>query len=196
MRARAAAGTLFAAFLLAGAAPFLPAQELSVSAGAGGFRPAAGLYRDIYGSAAAWGVSAWLTLRNHLGFAAGLDTLADDGLAVGPGAPAGYPLTFRRITIPVIAYYELGFGRLAVRLGAGGGLHMFRERWRTVDLSYGGREISTRVTMAVSLRIFKGLSLFGSAVYEPIRAGESSPNWDRVRIGGFQVLGGLAFRVF
>jgi hypothetical protein len=185
-----------AALGLLGLAGAVRAQGLTVSAGAGGLWPQAGLYRDIYGSGTAFGAMAWLKLKGRFGIAAGLDLLSDAGLAEGSGLEDQYPLSFRRVSIPLMAFYEQGAGRLSVRLGAGGSLHFFRERWQTVDLSYRGHEISPRAAAAVSLRILKGLSLFASAAYEPIRAGEDSSLGSRVGIGGFQILGGLLFRVF
>lgn len=187
---------ILAVLALLGLAGTVRAQELTITAGAGGFFPAAGLYREIYGSGVAFGAAAWLKLKGRFGIAAGLDLLSDKGLAEGSGLADEYPLSFRRASIPLMAYYELGSGPLSVKCGAGGSLHFFRERWQTVDLSYSGREISPRFVTAVSVGIIGDLSVFGAAAYEPIRAGEDSPVRNQTGIGGIQIFGGLAFRVF
>lgn len=185
-----------AALVLALAAA-APAQELSLSVGAGGLFPSSGGYRDIYGSGLSIGGDVWLKLRGPFGFAAGFGHISDKGMAVGAGTgTAAYPLSFRRTSIPVVAFYQLDAGPVAARLGAGAGIHYYRETWQTVDLHYSGHRVSPLIVMAVSLALLDRISLFCSAGYDSIRAGADSPLGATVELGGFQLLGGLAFRIF
>ncbi len=194
-----------AALMLALAAA-APAQELSLSVGAGGLFPSAGDYREIYGSGLSFGADIWLKFKGHFGFAAGFGFLSDKGLALVTGqGNAAYPLSFRRRSVPLVAFYEFGAGAAEIRLGAGAGIHSFNETWETVewldelmrpDLSYRGHEISPRIIMTVSFPILDKLSFHCSASYDSIRAGADSALGTTVKIGGFQLLGGLAFRIF
>jgi hypothetical protein len=185
-----------AALVLALAAA-APAQELSLSAGAGGFFPSAGDYRQIYGSGLSIGGDLWLKLRGPFGFAAGFGLLSDKGTAVPLGlGTAEYPLIFRRTSIPVVVFYQLEAGPVALRLGAGAGIHSYKETWQTVDLSYEGHKISPRIVMTATLAVIDRISVFGSASYDSIRAGADSALGTTVKIGGFQLLGGLAFKIF
>jgi len=195
MRApRLATGLVLFVLGLAAAAP---AQELSVSVGVGGLFPPAGDYREIYGPGLAISGDFWLRLRGHFGVAAGFGILSDKGLAVPAGAgTAEYPLSFRRTSIPVVAFYELDAGPVDLRLGAGAGLHSYKETWRSVDLSYQGHKVSPRIVLAASLALFGRISLFCSAGYDSIRAGADSALGATVELGGVQLLGGLSFRIF
>ncbi|MGB8957869.1 MAG: hypothetical protein WCC00_02535 [Candidatus Aminicenantales bacterium] len=175
----------------------MPAQELSLSVGAGGLFPPSGDYRDIYGSGLSIGADVWLKLKGHFGCAAGFGLLSDRGMAVlsGPGT-AEYPLSFRRTSIPVVVFYQVYAGPLALRFGAGAGFHSYRETWRTVDLRYDGHRISPRIVMTASLALIGRISIFCSAGYDSIRAGADSALGTTVNIGGLQLLGGLGFRIF
>jgi len=184
----AAAGLILAATLL-------PAQELTLSAGAGGFFPSRD-YRTYYGGSTVLAGDVWLRLKGALGFATGVTVLSDRGTALGSGEAVDYPLRFRRTSIPLLVFYELKARPFAVRLGAGAAYHVFRETWPTVDLDYRGHAVSPRVGLTVSAAVVGRMSIFSSAAYEPIRAGADSPAGRNKPIGGFQVLGGLLFRVF
>lgn len=185
-----------AAFVVALAAA-APAQELSLSVGAGGLFPSAGHYREIYGSGLSVGAELWLKLKRHFGFAAGFGLLSDKGMAVRYGAgTAEYPLSFRRTSVPVVAFYQLPAGPVILRFGAGAGFHSYKETWQTVDLSYKGHKISPRIVMTASLDLIARISVFCSASYDSIRAGADSALGTTVNIGGFQLLGGVSFRIF
>ncbi|HMA54118.1 MAG TPA: hypothetical protein VKT17_06625 [Acidobacteriota bacterium] len=174
-----------------------PAQGLSFSAGAGRLFPSAGQYREIYGPGLSLGGDLWLTLKSHFGFAAGFGLLTDKGTAVRVGADtAEYPLSFRRTSFPVVVFYELDAGPAVFRLGTGAGIHSYRETWRTVALSYAGHRISPRIVMTASLGIIDRISVFFQASYDSIRAGADSALGQTVPLGGYQLLGGLAFRIF
>lgn len=182
------------ALILAAAAP---AQELSVSVGAGGFFPKAKAYRDIYGRGTALSGGVWFTLKSGLGFAAGFDRLADEGLALPlGGGDEEYPLDFRRISIPLLVYYEASLGGVALRFGAGLGIHSYKEAWPTEGISFEGRVSKPRFVLAASAPLFSRLSLIAVASYEAIATGEGTPLDTNIDLGGIQVLGGLSFRVF
>lgn len=174
-----------------------PAQELSVSMGAGGFFPKAETYRDIYGRGTALSGGVWFTLKSGLGFAAGFDRLTDDGQALPlGGGDEEYPLELRRISIPLLVYYETSLGGIALRIGAGLGFHSYKESWPTEGISFEGRMAKPRFVLAASAPLFGRLSLIAVASYEAIATGEGTPLDTNVDLGGFQVLGGLSFRVF
>jgi len=192
---RLAAG--LALFVL-GLAAAAPAQELSVSFGAGGFFPSEGAYREIYGSSLSFAGDIWLKLKGPFGFAAGFGRISDKGVAmpwIGDGTET-YPVEFRRTSIPLLIFFQLDAGPVAIRLGAGAGVHSYRETWQTVDLDFKGHKTSPRIVLAVSAALLKRGSLFCSANYESIGTGAGSPLAESIDLGGFQVLGGLAFRIF
>ena len=195
MTARRAAFGLAALMTLL-AVPAL-AQELSLSVAAGGLVPLARDYREIYGPGLSVEADLWLKLRGHLGIAAGFGSLSDKGLALSSGEEeAAYPLRFRRTSIPVVLFYEIKAGGARVRLGAGASFHSFRETWQTVDLDYRASKASPRLVAAALIGLFGRLSLFGSAAYDPIRAGADSPLGVTVDVGGIQILGGISCRIF
>jgi hypothetical protein len=183
--------------LLLGLAAAAPAQHLTVSLGTGGFFPSDGAYRQIYGSGLSLAGDVWFTLGGRFGIAAGFGRLSDNGLAVPiEGGGAEYPVSLRRTSIPVIAYYALGSKAIDVRLGAGGALHSYKETWQTVDLDFEGSKLTPRLVLAVSVAVIDKLSLFFSASYDAIPTGAGSLLAADINLGGFQVLGGLAFRIF
>jgi hypothetical protein len=174
-----------------------PAQDLAVSIGAGGFFPSHEAYRRVYGSGFGLAGDVWFKLKGPVGFAAGYSRLSDEGTAVTlGGGDAVYPLEFRRTSVPLIVFYQIDAGPVAVRLGAGAGIHSYRETWPTADLDFEGRKISPRFVLAVFVTPVERLSLFCGASTESIRTGEGSYLARDIDIGGFQVIGGLAFRIF
>jgi len=186
------------ALFVVGLAAAAPAQELSASFGAGGFFPSDGAYREIYGSSLSFAGDLWLKLKGPVGFAAGFGRISDKGVAA-PSSSDGteaFPLEFRRTSIPLIVFYQIEAGPVAIRLGAGAGIHSYRETWQTVDLDFRGHKTSPRIVLAVSAAVIKRVSFFCSGSFESIRTGESSLPDVSINLGGFQVLGGLAFRVF
>jgi len=195
MRSRRVGGLLaLAVIVLAGA---VSAQHLTVSFGAGGSWPADAAVRQIYGNGAAFGGDAWLAVKKHFGFAVGFSRLADDGLAVPiGGGEAAYPLSFRRTTVPVLLFYQTGLRFITVRLGAGAGLHSYRETWDTVGLEFKDRKVGPRFALSVSAAVLGRLSLYASATYDSIPTGAGSALASNINLGGFQVQGGLAFRIF
>jgi hypothetical protein len=133
----------------------------------------------------------------HFGLAAGFAGLSDSGFAVPmDGGEAEYPLSFRRTSIPITVFYELGTKAITARLAAGAVFHGFRETWTTVDIEYSGDTVGTRLALAVSAAVVGRLSLFCSATYDGIPTGAGSALAPNIDLGGFQVLGGLAFQIF
>lgn len=186
-----------AALLLAVLLAAAPAQELSLSAGAGGFFSSDQAYRRIYGSGPSFAGDLWLKFKGPIGFAAGFGRLSDKGVAVpGDGGTGTYPLEFRRTSIPLVVFYQLNAGPAAIRLGAGVGIHRYRETWQTVDLDFEGNKVAPRFVLAASVNVIDRISLFCSAGYESIPTGEGSALAVNVNVGGFQLLGGLEFRIF
>ncbi len=192
MRGRVVLAAVFAALFVLGAS-LLPAQELTISAGAGRLFPADD-YRAFYGRATVFAGDVWLKLKGRMGVASGLVILSDKGTAFG--GPEDYLLSFRRASIPLVAFYELRLRPVSLRIGAGGAYHLIRETWRGVDLSYRGHAISPRVVLALSVPVAGRLSVFAAAAYDPIHAGAEGPLVESEHIGGFQVTGGLLFRLF
>ena len=185
------------AFLVLGLTAAAPGQELSLSFGAGGFFPSDENYRQIYGSSLSLAGDIWLKLKGPVGFAAGFGRTADKGVAEPmDGGTETYAVEFWRTSIPLLVFYQIDAGPVAIRLGAGAGIHSYRETWQTVDLDFGGHKISPRIVLAVSAAVLKRVSLFCSGSFESIRTGESSLPDASINLGGFQVLGGLEFRVF
>jgi hypothetical protein len=185
------------ALFVAGLAAAAPAQELSLSFGVGGFFPSNGSYSTIYGSSLSFAGDIWLKLKGPIGFAAGFGRVTDTGVAVpSDWGTETYPLEFRRTSVPLIVFYQFDAGPVAIRLGAGAGLHSYRETWQTVDLDFKGHKTSPRIVLAVSAAFLRRISVFCSGSYESIRTGEGSLPAANVNLGGFQVLGGLAFRIF
>jgi len=194
MNARRLAAVFLAVLGLAAAAR---AQGLSVSLAAGSFRASEQAYRGIYGSSVPFSGDIWLKLKGHFGLGAGFATLGDAGMAVPMGEDgAEYPVKLRRTSIPVVVFYQLDLKAVDVRLGAGLGAHRYVETWETVDLEFKGNKVSPRFFAAASVALFGRLSLFGSATYDTIPTGAGSPLVDEVNLGGFQVLGGILFRIF
>jgi hypothetical protein len=185
------------AFLVLGLAAAAPGQELSLSFGAGGFFPSDENYRQIYGSSLSLAGDVWLKLKGPIGFAAGFGRVTDTGVAApSDGGTETYPLEFRRMSVPIIVFYQFDAGPVAIRIGAGAGFHSYRETWQTVDLDFRGHKTSPRIVLAVSAAVLKRVSLFFSGSFESIRTGESSLPDASINLGGFQMLGGLEFRVF
>jgi hypothetical protein len=197
MRARLLA--LGVAALVFGLATAAPAQELSLSFGAGGFYPTAQTYREIYGAGVVFAGDVWLKLKGPLGLSMGFGRLSDDGLALSTsGGSEQFPVKFHRQTIPLVVFYQLDIGPVAVRAGAGAGFHSFRETWQTVDLDYSGNKAGPRFLLAGSCRLVKRISLFCSMTFDAIHAADTStmPVAFDVQLGGVQIVGGLAFRIF
>jgi hypothetical protein len=173
-----------------------PAQELSLSVGAGSFFASQGAYREVYGSSLLFSADVWLKLKGPFGIAAGFIDAADTGNAVPmDGGDAEYPVKFRRATIPIVVFYRLDVKAGAIRFGAGLGIHHYRETWQTVDLGFEGHKISLRFMLTAAVPLLKRLSLLGTIAYDTIRTGAGSPLAVDVNLGGFQVIGGLSFRI-
>ena len=173
-------------------------EELSVSLGAGGFLPAEDLAHRIYGAGFAWSADVWLKLKGPFGLASGFGGLSDDGTAVpyDEADDAEYPVSFRRQTIPVVLFYEIDLKSVDIRAGAGLAIHSFRETWQTVEFDYKGSATGPRFLVAVRVGLLDRLSLLGSVTYDSFRAGADSPNAVTHNLGGFQICGGLSFRIF
>jgi len=195
MRGLRTAGAL-AALLLALAVAG-PAQEISVSLAAGGFFASKPAYREIYGQGTVLAGDVWLKLRGPIGFAAGFGRVADSGLAVPlSGGDEAYPLDIRRTTVPLLVFYEAALAGIDVRIGAGVGIHSYKEVWPTEGISFEGDKVSARWALTASIPLLDRLSLLVLASYESISTGAGSPLDANVNLGGFQLLGGLSFRLF
>lgn len=192
MRVRALAGG--AAVFVMSLALAAPAQELSVSAAAGAMAPSGASYRDIYGSSFVVSGDIWFKFRGPFGLATGFGSVADDGLALGPSDL--YPVEFRRLTVPLVLFYQFDLGPVDLRLGAGAGFHSFKETWQTVDLAYSGTKTAPRYLLAISVEVVRRLSLLCSLTYEPIHKIATSPIAFDVKLGGAQAVAGLSFRIF
>lgn len=187
---RAAVLGLVAVLALAWAAT---AQELSVSAAAGGMFPSGGPYRDIYGRSLVFAGDVWLDLRGPFGFTSGLSAMSDDGVAAGPTDLYGVDLTRR--TVPVVAYGRFAVGPVTVRAGAGLAFHRVEETWRTVDLGFTGTKTAPRFLLGASVRLAGRLSLTAYATYDPLRMTED-PARSSVDVGGVTAVAGIAWRIF
>jgi hypothetical protein len=195
MRARRVGACLALAVL--GLAAAAPAQHLTVSLGAGGFFPSDAAYRQIYGNGTVIAGEAWLAFEKHFGLAVGYGRLSDEGLAVPvSGGEASFPLSFTRSTVPLLVFYELGSKAVTVRFGAGAGFHSYRESWDTVELEFSDKKVGPRLVLAVSAAVFGRLSLYASATYDSVPTGAGAALDTNIDLGGFQVLGGLAYRIF
>jgi hypothetical protein len=195
MNAGRRAAAVFLAVL--GLAASARSQELSVSLAAGSFRASEEAYRGIYGPSVPFSADLWLKLKGHFGIGAGFAKLSDEGRAVPIGEDgADYPVKFSRTSIPVVAFYQLDLKAVDIRLGAGLCAHRYEETWETVDLGFKGNKVSPRFFAAATVALLSRLSLFGSATYDTIPTGASSPLVDKVNLGGLQFLGGISFRIF
>lgn len=194
---RAVRSALVLAALLTGLVTALPAQELSLSLGAGGFFPSASVNRRIFGSGPSFSADVSLKIKAGLGVSAGLGLTADKGKAIpGTGGLDAFPLELRRFSVPLVLFYQLDAGPAAVRLGAGLGYHSYRETWPTVPVEFRGHKVATRMALAVLLKVTGRISLLGSACYESIPTGAGTSLDPNVNLGGFQVIGGLLFRLY
>jgi hypothetical protein len=190
---RRAAVLGFAAVLALGLANAVPAQELSVSAAAGGMSPSGGLYRDIYGPSLVIAGDVWLDFRGTFGLTAGFSALSDDGVALGP--TDSYEVELSRRTVPVVAYGRFAAGPVTVRAGAGLAFHRVEETWRTVDLGFTGTKTAPRFLLGASVRLAGRLSLVAYATYDPLRLKEN-PAASSVDAGGVTAVAGIAWRIF
>jgi hypothetical protein len=183
--------------VLLGLAAAARAQELSVSFAAGSFRASEAAYREIYGPSLAFSADVWLMLKGHLGLGAGFERIGDDGRAVPMGQDGEeYPVKLRRTSIPLVVFYRLDLNAVDIRVGAGLCAHRYGETWETVDLGFAGNKVSPRFFTAATVALSGRLSLFGSATYDTIPTGAGSPLVNEVNLGGLQLLGGVALRIF
>lgn len=172
------------------------AQRLSFSLSSGIFSPGQEMYREIYGSGVPVSFEGWLDFKSGFGLSAGVIRLRDSGMAVAvSGDGEEYPLRFERLSVPVTFFFVIRTGGMVLRLGAGLAYHSYREKWQTVDLGYEGTRLAPRLAAAFEAPVFGRLSLLFSLVHETITTGVPSPLGRNVTLGGFQVLGGVAFRV-
>lgn len=194
---KAPAAALLAALVLGLAGVAAAEDELSVSIGAGGLLPTGDLYRRIYGTGFAGAAAIWLKFQGPFGLVSGFDVFFDEGTAVPyfEGDTDEYPVKFTRRTIPVLAFYQLDFGNVCVRAGAGVAIHSYRETWRTVDLDHKGSGVGPRFQLSARIGISGRLSFLGSVAYDPFQAVANPETQWKAGLGGCQVLGGLSFRI-
>ena len=180
-----------------GLAAAVRAQELSVSLAAGSFRASEEAYRGIYGPSVPFSADLWLKVKGPFGLGTGFSRLSDKGRAVPIGEDgAEYPVKFSRTSIPIIVFYQLDIKAVDIRLGAGLCAHRYEETWETVELGFKGSKVSPRLFAAATVALLSRLSLFGSATYDTIPTGAGSPLVTDVNLGGLQLLGGVAFKIF
>ncbi len=182
-----------AAILALGLAASSAAQDLTVSAAAGGFIPSGDFYDQIYGRSLVVAGDVWFKFRGPFGLATGFSHLSDHGTAVG--ASEEYVIDFRRQTVPLILFYQLDLGPVGLRAGAGVGFHSVRETWRTVDLDFSGTKTAPRVLLGVSVRVAGPVSFVTYASCDFVRLRKDGYS-AAVDIGGVQVLGGLSVKIF
>jgi hypothetical protein len=194
---KAARTGLLVALAVLGLGTAATAQHLTASLGAAGFFPSNAAYREIYGRGLAVAGDLWLSFERHFGLVVGFGRLSDYGLAVaGPGGDGSYPLSFRRTTVPLLAFYQIGTKAVTLRLGAGAGFHSYRESWDTIDLAFKDTKVGTRLTLAFSAAVLGRFSLYTSMTYDTVPTGAGGALASNIDLGGFQVLGGLAVRIF
>lgn len=169
------------------------AQELTVSAAAGGMFPSNGLYRGIYGRSLVLAGDVWLDLKGPFGLTAGFAALSDDGVAFGQ--PDSYDVKLTRRTVPVVAYGRFAAGPVTFRVGAGLAFHWVSESWRTVDLEFHGDRTAPRFLLSASVRLAGRLSFLACATYDPLRMKEDVYS-DSVDVGGVTAVAGLSLRIF
>ena len=190
---RRAPALILTAVLVLGLVARARAQELTVSAAAGGMFPSNGLYRDIYGRSLILAGDVWLDLKGPFGLTAGFSALSDDGVASGPDDLYAVKLTRR--TVPVVAYGRFAAGPVTFRAGAGLGFHRVRETWRTVDLEFTGSRTAPRFLLSASVRLAGRLSFLAYATFDPLRMKED-PYSGSVDVGGVTAVAGLSLRIF
>jgi len=173
------------------------AQEGALSFSAGGFFAGDGIYREIYGASVPFTLELWLKAKGPFGLAAGASWLKDDGQALTQGGgDAEFPVELRRTSIPLLAFYEIGFKSVRVRFGAGVGIHSYKEVWTTSTPEFEGRKVAPRFMIAAFMGLSARLSLVGTFVYESISTGAGSVLSSNIDLGGYQILGGLSYRIF
>jgi hypothetical protein len=182
---KAARTGLLVALAVLGLGTAATAQHLTASLGAAGFFPSNAAYREIYGRGLAVAGDLWLSFERHYGLA-----------VAGPGGDGSYPLSFRRTTVPLLAFYQIGTKAVTLRLGAGAGFHSYRESWDTIDLAFKDTKVGTRLTLAFSAAVLGRFSLYTSMTYDTVPTGAGGALASNIDLGGFQVLGGLAVRIF
>jgi hypothetical protein len=192
-----AGGLAFGIALVLGLAAGCLAQEASLSFSAGGFFAGEKAYRDIYGVGVPITAELWIKAKGPIGLAAGYSWLNGSGHAVPlEDGDADYPVEFRRWTIPLVAFYQIDLKAIRIRAGAGIGIHRYEEVWPTSSPVFEGRKVSPRIMASVSMKLIGKLSLTGTLIYETIPTGAGSLLTNEINLGGFQVLGGLSYRIF
>jgi hypothetical protein len=183
--------------LILGLAASGAAQEAGLHVASGAFLANDAVCREIYGATMPLMAEIWLKTKGPFGVSSGLTWLADDGLAIAQGGGSEeYPLKLRRTTIPVIAFYQLDLKAVHLRFGAGLGIHKYRELWTTEDIVYEGSKVSPRFVFQAWKRLAGRLSFVGTFVYEGVSTGAGSVLASSVDLGGYQLLGGLSYRLF
>ena len=190
---RRAPGLMLAAVLVFGLVAWAQAQELTVSAAAGGMFPSGGLYRDIYGRSLTLAGDLWLDLKGSLGLTAGFAALSDNGVAAGPDDL--YEVKLTRRTVPIVAYGRFAAGPVTFRAGAGLAFHRVEETWRTVDLGFRGTKTAPRFLLGASVRLIGRLSFTAYATYDPLHM-KADPYSTSVDAGGLTAVAGLSLRIF
>ncbi|MHB8093792.1 MAG: hypothetical protein ACYDH0_02515 [Candidatus Aminicenantales bacterium] len=183
--------------LVLGLAATAQARELSVSFSSGSFFARQSGYRRIYGSSIPVSLEAGFKLKWGIGISAGLVSIRDRGSAISlDGGEEEYGLKFRRLSIPVSAFYALESGKFEVRFGAGASFNSYAEDWESVDLGFEGNKVSPRFFASVGYAVLPRWSLVGSVVYESIPTGAGSLLGENINLGGFEILAGIAYRIF
>jgi len=179
------------------AAGHVLAMELSVAAAGGPYLPTQQAFRDVYGTAASFGLEVrWLATRN-LGFSAGVMTIEKQGTAVSlDGGPDAIGVKLRLTGIPLTACLHIPQGRFDIDLGAGLAYHDFEETW--VDEggpADSGKKWGVVTYASVAYALTSRLSVVGTLRYLDVPTGRPSRLTDKVNLGGFQALVGVSWRV-
>jgi len=183
--------------LILGLAAAAPARELTVSLSSGSFFARQSVSRRIYGSSIPVSLEAGFKLKWGVGVSAGLVSIRDRGSALSlDGGEEEYGLKFRRLAIPVSAFYALESGKFEFRFGAGASFNSYAEDWESVDLGFEGNKVSPRFYAFAGYAVLPRWSLVGSVVYESIPTGAGSLLGENINLGGFQILAGVSYRVF
>ena len=187
-------GTVLLALLAAG--PVL-ASELSVAGAAGLHLPTQQAFRDVYGTAAAFGLDVrWLATRNF-GFSAGVMMLNRRGTAVSQdGGTESFGTELRLTSVPLTAFLHIPRGHFGFDLGAGLAYHDFEETWADEGgpATQGGKW-GLLAYGSVAYKLTSRLSVVGTWRYLDVPTGRTSLLADKVNLGGFQVLVGVSWTI-
>jgi hypothetical protein len=151
-------------------------------------------FRQIYGSFPVIYFSVDVFPWENFALSAGVNYLFRKGeAAVISGDPEQFPVSFARLTIPLLVKFRLLKNRFQASVGLGLAYSSYRENWSDIELSYQGQSVHFRYELSagynLSKRIFFQVTLAG----ESIPTGVSSPllNGARANLAGMSILVGF-----